>query len=193
MSTAHLLQRKTTHFVLWRPQHADPPPTLVIGKLQQGNPPTFVDEQQFALSEAADAPGRWEIAASACDLTDGQVYHYWFEVNDSSPGRDARQPHPLHRPDRLDRRLAPARAPAARPVRPTTTRTRPASSCSGMASSSPATPAARSRTGPATPPSDTRPTNNRLVIYELPTAWSLRGETGGDPQSASAPSATSWP
>ena len=25
---------------------------------------------------------------------------------------------------------------------------------------------------------DTRPTNNRLVIYELPTAWSLRGETG---------------
>ena len=52
MATADLLQRKTTHFVLWRPRHTDPPPTLVIGTLQPGNPPAFVDEQQLELSPA---------------------------------------------------------------------------------------------------------------------------------------------
>ena len=33
-------------------------------------------------------PTVWGIDASACGLTDGKVYHYWFEVTDSSPSRD---------------------------------------------------------------------------------------------------------
>jgi pullulanase len=177
MTTADLLQRKTTHFVLWRPHHTDPPPALVIGKLQPGNPPAFVDEQQFNLSPATDAPDRWEIAASACDLTDGQVYHYWFEVNDSSPDRSPTTRIRCTDPTAwtVDWRLL-----APRPPGPY-----------GLDDQDPASvvmfqggklvacdPGGETPDWTDDASLDTRPTNNRLVIYELPTAWSLRGETG---------------
>jgi pullulanase len=180
MATAHLLQRKTTHFVLWRPHHTDPPPKLVIGRLQPGNPPEFVDEQQLELSPAPDASDRWEIAAASCNLEDGQVYHYWFEVNDSSPGRS---------PDTRIRCTDPTawtvdwRLVAPRPPGPY-----------GDADQDPAS-VVMFRDGAlvACDPGgelpdwtddaslDTRPANNRLVIYELPTSWSLINEEG-DPQ-----------
>src|SRR5437667_7899199 len=82
--TADLLGRKLTHFVLWRPNDNTTPPTLVIGRLQLGNPPTFVDPKRFPLTATANSPGLWEIPAADCQLQDGQVYHYWFEVEDAS-------------------------------------------------------------------------------------------------------------
>ena len=85
MIQSDLLNRKETHFVLWRPRHTTSPPQLVIGKLRSGNPPTFVSEERFDLQASANKPDHWEIAASQCNLTDGEVYHYWFAVQDASP------------------------------------------------------------------------------------------------------------
>jgi glycosidase len=87
---APLLERKRTHFLLWRPFHTTPPPKLVIGRLQ----PTrlmeaIVDRREFHLEPLRGQPDLWVIAAELCGLSENQVYHYWFEVQDSHPGQEA--------------------------------------------------------------------------------------------------------
>lgn len=79
-----LLDRKVTHFVLWAPGQTRP--ALVIGELQYGVPPILSSEHTFPLSAVAGLSGLFEIAATSCGLTDGRVYHYWFEVDDTRPG-----------------------------------------------------------------------------------------------------------
>ena len=85
--TADLLARKASHFALWRPRHMSPPPRLVIGKLKPGNPPVFVDSRSLALQASPKGSDLWEIPVTACALSDGEVYHYWFEVADSNPNK----------------------------------------------------------------------------------------------------------
>jgi hypothetical protein len=82
--TVDVLKRKQTHFVLWRPNAGTTPPTLLIGQLQPGNPPTFINPKRFPLTQTAGLPGLWEVAATDCQLQNGQIYHYWFEVEDTS-------------------------------------------------------------------------------------------------------------
>jgi len=82
-----LLERKQTHFVLWRPGPKNPPPRLIIGVFKAGRPPTLDQQQDIPLTMSADSDEVWEVAASACGLRDGQVYHYWFEVTDTAPFR----------------------------------------------------------------------------------------------------------
>lgn len=38
------------------------------------------------MTAAAGVRGLWEIAASDCGLADGDIIHYWFEVADTHPG-----------------------------------------------------------------------------------------------------------
>src|SRR5262245_62150264 len=84
-TTANILERRKTHFLLWRPSNGGAAPELIIGKLQEGNPPTFapVPQQPFKLKPVQGADGLWAIAAADCQLTDGGIYHYWFRVEDS--------------------------------------------------------------------------------------------------------------
>src|SRR5262245_50340873 len=82
---ADLLSRRATRFVLWHPRNTAPAPQLVIGKFQPGNPPTLANEQRVALQPAAGFADLWEVAAANCNLVDGEIYHYWFEVTDSRP------------------------------------------------------------------------------------------------------------
>src|SRR5882762_5324658 len=82
-----LLARRATHFVLWRPNASTTPPRLIIGKFLAGNPPILAGERQFPLTAVPDVDGLWQIAASDCELTDGAIVHYWFEVEDTHPGR----------------------------------------------------------------------------------------------------------
>jgi hypothetical protein len=174
---AHLLQRKLTHFVLWRPHQTDPPPRLIVGKLQPGNPPDFVDEQQFDLSLTAGTPDRWEIAAASCNLADGETYHYWFEVNDSSPDRDPATRIRCTDPTAwtVDWRLV-----APRPDGPYGDADQDPAGLvkfqGGMLI--PCDPGGEVVDWSGDASLDTLPTNNRLVIYELPTAWSVLGEAG---------------
>ena len=78
-----LLDLKHTHFVLWRPRITVPAPRLIIGRFQPGNPPTLGSEQSFDLAPLPGQPDLWGIAANDCHLNSGEVYHYWFEVDDS--------------------------------------------------------------------------------------------------------------
>lgn len=82
-----LVDRKSTHFVLWAPGQTGP--ALVIGELNYGAPPTLGGEHSFPLSQVAGLDGFFEIAATDYGLTDGHVYHYWFEVDDTRPGHAA--------------------------------------------------------------------------------------------------------
>jgi pullulanase len=91
VGTVHLFELKRTAFVLWRPHHTQNPPALVMGTFEAGNPPVLRDRQVHALEQSADFPDLWRIDAIACGLVDGQTYHYWFEVADSSPFRDGRR------------------------------------------------------------------------------------------------------
>jgi glycosidase len=86
-----LLNRKRTHFVLWRPAVTNPAPTLVIGQFQNGNPPTFSERNRIDLAPDPANPDLWTIPAASCGLTDGQIYHYWFEVTDSDPRKSNRR------------------------------------------------------------------------------------------------------
>jgi len=67
--TADILERKTTHFVLWRPRTTASAPQLFIGQLHPGNPPTFIPHQNpFVMTSIAGLTGLWAIAGTACGL-----------------------------------------------------------------------------------------------------------------------------
>src|SRR4051812_8653354 len=82
-----LLNRKATHLVLWAPGQTAP--KLVIGTLQFGAPPFLTGKQTFPLRAVGGVHGLWEIAPADCGLLDGNVYHYWFDVDDTAPGHAA--------------------------------------------------------------------------------------------------------
>lgn len=85
----NLLDQRTSSFVLWSPHQPTAGPTLVLGKFQEGAPPTLTNKQRFDLKAVDGVSGLWSIAATDCSLRDGQVYHYWFEVDDTLPGQPA--------------------------------------------------------------------------------------------------------
>jgi 1,4-alpha-glucan branching enzyme len=166
---AHLFKIKQTAFVLWRPHATQTPPTLVIGQFESGNPPTLTGRQQFDLEQSPDHPDLWRIDAISCGLIDGETYHYWFEVTDSSPvgaGRRILCPDPTA--FTVDWRLIVDQRPAA-VVKVENGRL---VGCDpGGETFAPAQPIA-----PAV-----APPNNRIVVYELPTSWT-RINVHGDPQ-----------
>ena len=165
-----LLRRKRTHFVLWRPAVTAPPPGLVIGRLQPGNPPDFIEHLRVDLQAAPDHPELWQVAAVDCHLAEGVAYHYWFEVGDSNPYRG--QPVRLLCTDpcawTVDwRLLAPQVAGLGEDARD------PAAVVKVVNGTlQPCDPGGEQTDWDGDPPLDTLPANNRLVIYELPTTWS---------------------
>lgn len=170
---------KRTKFVLWRPQHTDPVPRLVIGNFLPGNPPTLASKKVHDLEEIPGCAGLWGIGAAACGLSDQHVYHYWFEVTDSHPSRDGRRilctdPTAFT----VDWRLL------ADPLPPPYTGDdrAPASVVkfsSGLLVGCDAAGEEFVPVAVANPSSSAA--NNRLVIYELPTSWT-RTNLHGDPQ-----------
>lgn len=82
MVLSELLIRKKTHFVLWRPRYTDPKPAIFIGNFTSPSPSLFGNFTTFPLQQSPLFPDLWEIKASDCGLTDGQVYYYWFKVRD---------------------------------------------------------------------------------------------------------------
>jgi pullulanase len=84
---ADLLGRRASHFLIWRPNRSTVPPKIVIGRFQAGNPPTLAGERRLSLTAAPGVNGLWLIAARDCGLTEGNTVHYWFEVEDTHPQR----------------------------------------------------------------------------------------------------------
>ena len=91
---SNILDRRRTHFVLWCPTEPANAPALVIGRIRNGNPATFQELARQTLQRANNAAGPitglWHLAASSLGLTDGQTYHYWFEVDNTYPGSTGR-------------------------------------------------------------------------------------------------------
>src|SRR5215510_5098732 len=167
-----LLDRKQTHFVFWRPGPADPAPKLVIGVFKGGSPPTLDQQKDIPLKRSVDSDEVWEVAAAACGLQDGQVYHYWFEVTDTAPFRS---PHPTLRCTDpaaygVDWRLRANGGDdeaAAAVIRFQNGRLLPSDP-----EMVPPLFGAQHRDVPM----KNLPVNDRLVIYELPTAWTKSGD-----------------
>jgi pullulanase len=173
-----LLKRKESAFVLWHVGNVRRPPELVIGQLQLGTPSTFTNEQHFTLQPVPGFPDVFQIPAADCNLVDGQVYHYWFEVSVSHPERPASARLRITDPTALavDWRLRGTRVPA--PFGDDD-RYPPA-----VVKFSDGKLMAGDMGGESESPDgeivlESLPANNRLVIYELPTTWTRSAEVGG--------------
>ncbi|WP_448639251.1 hypothetical protein [Geodermatophilus sp. URMC 63] len=174
--TAHVLTLRRTEFVLWRPARTDPVPLLVIGRLQPGAPVTLVGERSVPLAPSPHGADLWTVPAARCGLEDGQVWHYWFEVTDAHPGRSGQRVRVTDPwATTVDWRL---RAPQPPGPGYTAADRYPAS-------------VVRWRDGVLEPcdaggeygelddvPPASLPPNNRIVLYELPTAWSAGSGAG---------------
>ncbi|HAJ61664.1 MAG TPA: alpha amylase [Cyanobacteria bacterium UBA8543] len=175
-----LLNRKKTHFVLWRPGATQPNPSLYIGNIKPNDPDRLKKLREIPLQQSTEFPELWEISAQECDLIEGQVYYYWFKVRNTEPYNPANASEVLYCTDptatTVDRRIS---APTP-------------SESGGTASADPASvvlyengtlipcdPEGQTVNWEGDAPLDALPTNNQLVIYELPTRWTRINSTGG--------------
>ena len=166
---AHLFRLKQKAFVLWRPYRSHPAPKLVVGRFQPGNPPALADRKELALTQHPAHADLWSIDAARCGLADGQTYHYWFEVSDSSPARDGARilctdPIALT----VDWRLLAPRMPP-----PHSADDQDPASVVKFANGElvPCDAAGETSIRHRAIRDDTAAANNRMVIYELPTSW----------------------
>lgn len=168
---ADILRRKKSAFLVWRSKPGAPAPVLVIGRFSYGNPPSLADAQRIPLNRVEGLDDLFSVEASACGLTAHTVYHYWFEVEDTSPGRPPGTRVLVTDPFALsvDWRL---RAPAMPPPYTDDDR-QPAAVVKWTGDVLLACDPGGETPNLADDPSLTAlPPNNMLVIYELPTAWS---------------------
>jgi pullulanase len=164
--TIDLLVRRSSNFVLWAPRQNAP--RLIIGTFQPGAPPVLHDRQSFPLLAVAGLADLFEISPVACGLQNGVVYHYWFEVDDTGighqPGARIAVCDPLA--TTTDWRLYEGDQPAA------------VTKFEGNRLV-PCDPDGAAVTAAAAPDVRRLPQNNRLIVYELPTAWARRPRGGG--------------
>jgi 1,4-alpha-glucan branching enzyme len=174
-----LLSRKTTHFILWLPRKIEPNPALYIGTFPSNNLKSFDNFREIPLHQSQQFSDLWEVAVQECNLTDGQVYFYWFKVRDTNAYNGTY--HILYCTDptawTVDRRVsppAPKEAEGATRERPT-----PASVVLYQKGQLiPCDPDGITANWNDDVPLNQLPLNNQLVIYELPTRWVRIGTEG---------------
>jgi len=176
------LQRKKTHFVLWAPGGQADVPQLVIGTFRGAGAVALSDERTIPLRRStllgADTSDVWEIPAVECGLQNGGVYHYWFLVRDTNVYRASDQRALIRCTDPaaycVDWRLR-----ATAPPGYGEDDRQPASVIRFVDGKlAPTDPGHVLKTFDmeADAPMASLPSNNRLVIYELPTAWTRTGD-----------------
>ncbi len=176
---ADIFDKKETNFVLWCQHDGSIPPELIIGQLQLGTPVSFINEQHFNLVQHSQFSDLWLISANKCDLKDEEVYHYWFEVTD---------PHPRSAGQNVRIKIT---DPMAYTVNWGLLATRPLGNQYNSDDEYPATVIKYSQgkllacdvggeTGQVQNsfPLSNLASNNRTVIYELPTSWTILGRAG---------------
>jgi 1,4-alpha-glucan branching enzyme len=170
-----LLRRREEGFVLWRPSRAADVPAVVICTFREGEPAEVADERRFELRETL--PGLWEIPAADCGLADGTVYHYWFEVTDTNVYKGARARILVTDPaaTAVDWRLLAPRLP---PPYGEDDRDPAAVVLFRDGRLVPCDPGGETVDWSEDAPLASRPPNDRLVIYELPTSWVSSGSDG---------------
>ncbi|MBR8835608.1 MAG: hypothetical protein DSM106950_16750 [Stigonema ocellatum SAG 48.90 = DSM 106950] len=175
-----ILNRKQTHFILWRPGSDKLAPKLLIGL---GTQP-ISQYKEIPLTPNREFPELWQVAAAECELEEDKVYYYWFKVGNTEPSDESNKNKVLYCTDpiayTIDRR---ANAPVPKDV--------PAG-MTGIPNIAPASvilyqggklvpcdPEGQTPNWSDDPTPATLPTNNRLVIYELPTRWTNITSSGG--------------
>ena len=167
-----IFTRRKTNFVLWAPSKLTQAPSLILGRLVLGEPATFQELIRKPLQAAAgdNAPFLWELPCNSLGLDDG-VYHYWFQINDLSPNPSLGEmlvtdPFATAVDYRLLQSLDPQPASVIK-----------------LAETEllPCDPSGDVILAPQQPQEVTSfNTNNQLVIYELPTSWTVADGVGRD-------------
>jgi 1,4-alpha-glucan branching enzyme len=85
-----LLNRRRDKFMLWAPAQTQANPQLVIGTIvvsENPDVPSTVNEFFTGPFVKSDQPDLWELDPKSIQpaLKDGTMYHYWFEIHDTSP------------------------------------------------------------------------------------------------------------
>ena len=186
---ADLLARRESAFVLWHATQITTPPHLIIGWLQPGTPLELIGEQRLQMRQVPGFDDLWELPAYECNLVDGWIYYYWFELADGFDVADGSElpaatswqrghaPQPVRITDPLAtavdwRLLSPRRAGVADDHRCAAAAIK---YVGGRLVSTDVGGELPSFAGAPLPHG--LPTNNQLVIYKLPTAWALAGST----------------
>lgn len=177
MLSADLLNRRKTHFTLWRPNASGNTPKLVIGTFLAGNPNVVTNRVELPLVTSASTSGLWILDARDTGLADG-IYHYWYRVENTHPGRPTGSTVLVTDPfaTTVDWQVLseiPAGFNAFDDPQPASVIRLLNGTLSAV------DPGGETSTFSNDPAPDTLPANNRLVIYELPTAWTRVGDTGG--------------
>lgn len=157
-----LLDRRTEKFVLWVPGSTSAP-RLILGTFSNGQVNTTVRRE---LSQTLQ--DLWELSPQEIQLQDGGIYHYWFEVNNTFPG----SPGPITVTDPLaytvDYRVfgTQKRNDSMQPPAVIKFRDGKLWPCD--------------IDGKEPEPLHVQklPSNNHMVIYELPTSWAKSGPNG---------------
>ena len=157
--TFDLLERRKDRFVLWIPGGSSIP-RLILGTFNNGNVNTSVET---ALSQTVQ--GLWEISPKDIPLQDG-VYHYWFEVDNTFPGKSGKIKVTDPLAYTVDYRILDARSDDLQPPAVIKYRNGKLWPCDVDGQ----------EPGPVVTKS--LPANNRMVIYELPTSWAKSGPNG---------------
>lgn len=170
--TFDLLERRRTKFTLWIPGHAQPkPPLLILGTFAAGSPATVNVFFTGPLS-AAESPDVWEIDPNSIQpsLTNNQVYHYWFEITDTSSSNFGtyRVTDPLSYT--VDYSVTQNRDERVQPASVIKFRDGKLWPCDTDWNEAPAV---------SIPAQQSIPDNNQIVIYELPVSWARYETVGG--------------
>lgn len=162
-----LLNRRHERFALWLPASQGlPTPKLVLG-VRDADSNSFRELTRLPLSESADKTDLWELDPKTITppLSDG-VYHYWFEVLDTSPD----QLGTLLVTDPLaftvDYTVAQGSGEQLQPATVIKFRDGKLWPCD-INGTEPSL--------PQVPDLTAFPSNNHIVIYELPTSWAQGG------------------
>ncbi|KAE8159264.1 glycoside hydrolase superfamily [Aspergillus tamarii] len=169
-----LLERRREKFILWIPATtASTRPALVLGIFDPG-PPATIDEFFTGYLTISDQPDLWELNLSNINppLKNDTVYHYWFEIQDSSPEHRGtmRVTDPIAYT--VDYRAIGTRDKHVQPASVIKFRDGKLWPCD-IDGNEP------SQVAP--PPQDAIPDNKHMVIYELPASWA-KGKQIGDVQ-----------
>ena len=171
---ADLLNRKFSHFVLWRPGALEPAPLLYIGNFQSKSTNPFETFQEIPLRQSEQFPDLWEIPAQECNLTSGAVYFYWFKIRDTDPYNSTNRILYCTDPTAwtVDRRIS---APAPAQTDGTTNDDHASVVLYQNGQLIACDPEGEIPSWEGDASIETLPENNQLVIYELPTRWTRIG------------------
>jgi pullulanase len=173
----NLLDRRREKFVLWTPGQSQPkPPQLVIGIIDDKQTPAVVNEFFTGPFVPSKQPDLWELDPKDITpaLKDGTMYHYWFEIEDTSPTNYGTYQVTDPFAYTVDYRTTKSRDDNVQPASVIKYRDGKLWPCD--------LPDGKEPSQVTIPAQADIPDNNQVVIYELPVSWSKYATDGNGVQ-----------